>query len=176
MLLIWGANLTAAQLSAAEAGEARAQAENAKEAIGAKFDEHVRDAEENIQMLREELSSCAGELWAAVTAAKAAAAASDAKATEAHAEASSAKVWGRTEAAQNEAMRTQLAEHEEAARGYKEAARGYEEGRAEVVVDLAAHRTGAVVSCTADVHLGSQQTVLAAVGAVPDVNGLDSVR
>lgn len=114
------AKLTAAQLRAAEAVEARCRAESAKELISAKFEEHVREAEDNIQMLREELSSCTGELWDAVSAAKARAAASDAMAAEARAEASATKVRTSTEAAQNEAMRAQLDEHEQAARAHED--------------------------------------------------------
>ena len=133
------AALTSAQLIAAQAIEARIQAEKAKEAISEKFEEHVsaqvaatapcsplvhtaltgsccaggfqvRDAEDNIQMLREELSSCTGELWQAVSAAKAAAAASEASATEARAERDAVKEWGRGEAGKNTELRRELTE------------------------------------------------------------------
>ena len=52
------AKLTNAELATARAAEAAQQAEQAKELISEKFEQHVSDAEENIQLLREELTSC----------------------------------------------------------------------------------------------------------------------
>ena len=62
------AKLTNAELATARAAEAAQQAEQAKELISEKFEQHVSDAEENIQLLREELTSCTVRLWGSLRA------------------------------------------------------------------------------------------------------------
>ena len=63
------AKLTNAELATARAAEAAQQAEQAKELISEKFEQHVSDAEENIQLLREELTSCTVRLLDSLRAA-----------------------------------------------------------------------------------------------------------
>jgi hypothetical protein len=128
------AQLGAAQLSVARAEERTRAAEWAREQIAAKFEQHVGEAERNIETLRTELGSCTDELWAALqaqigqgerakaeaaaaretaTAAEARAAAAEARAAEAEARAAVVEAQARggaSAAAEVEALRQELAE------------------------------------------------------------------